>query len=105
MRFEFATATRIIFGPGTFGELGKIARKFSDRAVVVTNLEPAAEEPLARRLRESGLHCCIFGVRGEPEIETVRQGVAQAKQENCGAVVSIGGGSALDAGKAIAAML
>jgi alcohol dehydrogenase class IV len=105
MRFEFATATRIIFGPGTFGEVGKIAREFSDRAVVVTNLEPAALEPLAGRLRESGLHCSLFGVRGEPEIETVRQGVAQAKQENCGVVVSIGGGSALDAGKAIAAML
>jgi alcohol dehydrogenase class IV len=105
MRFEFGTATRIVFGPGTFGELGKIAREFSERAVVVTNLEPAAVEPLARRLRESGLHCSLFRVRGEPEIETVRQGVAQAKQENCGVVVSIGGGSALDAGKAIGAML
>jgi alcohol dehydrogenase class IV len=105
MRFEFGTATRIIFGPGTFGEVGKIAREFGDRAVVVTNLEPAAVEPLAGRLRESGLHCSLFGVRGEPEIETVRRGVAQAKQENCGVVVSIGGGSALDAGKAIAAML
>jgi alcohol dehydrogenase class IV len=105
MRFEFATATRIIFGPGTFGELGKLAREFSDRAMVVTNLEPAALEPLAGRLRESGLHCSLFGVRGEPEIETVQHGVTLAKQEECGVVLSIGGGSALDAGKAIAAML
>jgi alcohol dehydrogenase class IV len=105
MRFEFGTATRIVFGPGTFGEVGKIAREFGDRAVVVTNLEPAALEPLAGRLREGGLHCNLFVVRGEPEIETVRQGVARAKRENCSVVVSIGGGSALDAGKAIAAML
>jgi alcohol dehydrogenase class IV len=105
MRFEFATATRIIFGPGIFGELGKIAREFGERVVVVTNLEPAALEPLAGRLRGSGLHCSLFGVRSEPEIETVRQGVALAKQDNCSVVVSIGGGSALDAGKAIAAML
>jgi alcohol dehydrogenase class IV len=105
MRFEFGTATRIIFGPGTFGEAGKLARECSERAVVVTNLEPAALEPLTGRLRESGLHCSFFGVRGEPEIETVQRGVAQAKQENCGVVVAIGGGSALDAGKAIAAML
>jgi alcohol dehydrogenase class IV len=105
MRFEFGTVTRIVFGPGTFGEVGKIARGFGNRALVVTNLEPAALEPLAGRLRESGLQCSLFGVRGEPEIETVRRGVAQAKQENCGVVVSIGGGSALDAGKAIAAML
>jgi alcohol dehydrogenase class IV len=105
MRFEFATATRIIFGPGTFREAGKLAREFSDRAVVVTNLEPAAMEPFARRLRESGLHCCLFGVRGEPDIETVQHGVTLAKLEECGVVVSVGGGSALDAGKAIAAML
>ena len=105
MRFEFATATRIIFGPGTFGEAGKLAREFSDRAVVVTNLEPAAMEPLLARLRKDGLESSTFWVRGEPEIETVRQGVAQAKQEKCGVVLSIGGGSALDAGKAIAAML
>jgi alcohol dehydrogenase class IV len=105
MRFEFATATRIIFGPGTFGEVGKIAREFGGRAIVVTNLEPSGLEPLAGRLRESGLHCSLFGVRGEPEIETVQDGVTLAKLEDCTMVVSIGGGSALDAGKAIAAML
>jgi alcohol dehydrogenase class IV len=105
MRFEFATATRIIFGPGTFGEVGKLAREFGSRAVVVTNLEPGGLEPLAGRLRESGLHCSVFGVRGEPEIETVQHGVRLAKQEECAVVLSIGGGSALDAGKAIAAML
>ena len=105
MRFEFGTATRIVFGRGTFGEVGKVAREFSDRAVVVTNLEPAAMEPLARRLGEGGLHCCLFEVRGEPDIETVQRGVTLAKLEECGVVVSVGGGSALDAGKAIAAML
>jgi alcohol dehydrogenase class IV len=105
MRFEFATATRIIFGPGTFGEVSKLAREFGARVLVVTNLEPAALEPLARRLRESGLHCSLFGVRGEPEVETVQHGVTLARLEECGVVVSIGGGSAIDAGKAIAAML
>jgi alcohol dehydrogenase class IV len=41
----------------------------------------------------------------EPELATVQQGVALAKQESCGLVISFGGGSSLDAGKAIAAML
>jgi len=44
-------------------------------------------------------------VSGEPEIDTVRAGVALAKQERCNFVIGIGGGSAIDAGKAIAAML
>ena len=105
MRFEFATATRVIFGPGTFGELSKLAREFGTRALIVTGLEPGGVEPLLVRLREGGLECTTFWVRGEPDIETVRQGVAQARAGQCSVVVSIGGGSALDAGKAVAAML
>jgi alcohol dehydrogenase class IV len=46
-----------------------------------------------------------FSVSSEPEIDTVRAGVALAKQERCNFVIGIGGGSALDAAKAIAAML
>ncbi len=105
MRFEFATAARIIFGPGTFSEASKLAREFGARALAVTNLEPSGMEPLLERLHEGGLECSTFQVRGEPEIETVRRGVALAKRENCRVVLSIGGGSALDAGKAVAAML
>ena len=105
MRFEFATATRIIFGPGTLREVGPIAREFGPRALVVTGADPRRAEPLLAVLREHNHGSSIFSVRGEPEIETVRQGVASAKRENCSAVIAFGGGSALDAGKAIAAML
>jgi alcohol dehydrogenase class IV len=56
-------------------------------------------------LRESGVGAFAFPVPGEPNIETVRQGLALARQEDCGLVISFGGGSAIDTGKAIAAML
>jgi alcohol dehydrogenase class IV len=46
-----------------------------------------------------------FAVAGEPEIETIRRGVALARAERCDVVVAIGGGSAIDAGKALAALL
>ncbi len=105
MRFEFATAGRIIFGPGTLREVGPLARGFGDRALVVTGADPRRAEPLLGLLREHGLACSSLAVRGEPEVETVRQGAALAKEEGCGVVVSFGGGSALDAGKAIAAMM
>ena len=72
---------------------------------MVTGADPRRAEPLLALLREHGLACSSFPVRGEPEIETVRQGVALAKEEGCGVVIAFGGGSALDAGKAIAAML
>ena len=51
------------------------------------------------------LSATTFSVAGEPEISTVEQGVALAKKGNCELVIGIGGGSAMDAAKAIAAML
>src|SRR5262249_30126997 len=41
----------------------------------------------------------------EPDLDAVELGTSQAKTEKCDLVVSLGGGSAIDAGKAIAAML
>lgn len=105
MRFEFATATRIIFGPGVLREVGPLARGFAPRALVVTGANSRRAEPLLSLLREHGVNAVAFPVPGEPGIQTVQQGVALARQENCSLVISLGGGSALDAGKAIAAML
>ena len=104
MRFEFATATRIIFGAGVLREVGPLAREFGPRALVVTGADARRAEPLLSLLREHGVGAIGFPVPGEPAIETVQQGVALAAQENCSLVVSFGGGSSLDAGKAIAAM-
>jgi alcohol dehydrogenase class IV len=105
MRFEFATAARVIFGPGVLREVGPLARGFAPRALVVTGASTRRADPLLSRLREHGVGSVAFPVPGEPEIETVRHGVALARQEDCGLVISFGGGSALDAAKAIAAML
>ena len=46
MRFEFATATRIIFGPGTLKEIGSIAAEMGSRALVVTGSSPKRAQPL-----------------------------------------------------------
>ncbi|MGD0258442.1 MAG: iron-containing alcohol dehydrogenase [Verrucomicrobiota bacterium] len=105
MRFEFATATRIIFGAGTLREVGPLAREFGPGVLVVTGSDLRRAEPLLALLREQGLGSITCSVRGEPTIEAVPPLVAFAKRINCSVVIAIGGGSALDAGKAIAAML
>ncbi len=105
MRFEFTTATRIVFGDGTLCEVGSMTREFGRRALVVTGRDARRAEPLLARLRESKVAATPFAVPGEPEIATVQQGIALAKREGCELVISFGGGSALDAAKAIAAML
>jgi alcohol dehydrogenase class IV len=105
MQFEFATAGRIIFGTGKLREIGPIAKSFGGRVLVVTGKNTERAKPLLTILRANGVDAVTFPVSGEPKIQTVRDGVALAKKENCDWVASIGGGSVLDAGKAIAAMM
>ncbi len=105
IRFEFATAGRIVFGPGAIREVGRIAKSAGRCALIVTGRRTQPAERLLALLREAGVKASTFSVAGEPEVETVRAGVAAAKNATCDFVISIGGGSALDAGKAIAAML
>ena len=105
MQFEFATATRIVFGAGTLREAGVIAKEFGKRALVVTGRDARRAARLVAGLKSAGVSAATFSVIGEPELVTVEQGTAFAKIENCNFVISIGGGSAMDAGKAIAAML
>jgi len=97
--FEFATATRIVFGAGTLKEAGTLARALGRRPFVVTGKAVDRAAPLLRQLPGSA----TFSVAGEPTLATVRAGVAQA--QGCDVVISFGGGSAIDAGKAIAALL
>jgi alcohol dehydrogenase class IV len=99
MRFDFATARRILFGPGTARDLVPAARSSGKRALLVTGATPDRVTPLA-----AGLDTVVFPVRGEPDLECVREGVRQVRKERCDMVIAIGGGSALDAGKAIAAL-
>ena len=94
MRFEFATATRILFGPGTVAELAPAARTFGRRALLVSGLPPE-NIPVA-------LEGVRFQVNGEPTLELVRQGVRLLRAEQCDVVIGFGGGSAIDTAKAVA---
>src|SRR5258706_643338 len=105
MRFEFATAGRIVFGQGALREAGPIAKEFGRRALVVSGRDGRRAERLLAVLREQGVAAITYSVFGEPAIETVQNGAALARREKCDLVISFGGGSVLDAGKAIAAML
>ena len=105
MRFEFATAARIITGAGTVREAADIAKGFGNHALLVTGRDTKRASPLLENLAKPGVVTVTFSVAGEPELATVEQGTALAKKEDCGLVIGFGGGSALDAAKAIAAML
>lgn len=105
MNFEFATAGRILFGMGIVKDVGQMAAAMGRRALVVTGASPKRVAPLLASLARHQVEAVCFSVPGEPTIETVETGVGLAKAERCDMVIGFGGGSPLDAGKAIAAML
>ncbi|HUC85351.1 MAG TPA: iron-containing alcohol dehydrogenase, partial [Candidatus Acidoferrales bacterium] len=86
MKFEFATATQIIFGAGAAAHIGDHVKNLGRRALVVTGATPGRAEKLLANLSANGLSSVTFPVKGEPELATVEHGVAVAKRENCGFV-------------------
>jgi len=105
MRFEFATATRIIFGPGTVSEAASASGEMGKRAFVVTGSTIERAAPFLEPLSKHGTDYVTFNVSGEPTTTVASAAVQAARQDECNLVISFGGGSVLDTGKVVAAML
>lgn len=105
MNFEFATATRILFGPGRISELPGLAREFGTKVLVVTGRSLERIANVNDQLRAHGLNTRTVSIRGEPTTDMVMDAARQGIAAGIDMVIGVGGGSAMDAGKAIAAML
>src|ERR1051325_7091483 len=101
MRFEFATAMRIVFGPGAIKELPGIARELGRQALIVTGTDASRAARIVEEVQRVGVSADILAVVGEPTLDLVVRGVPTARERNCDLVIGIGGGSAIDAGKEI----
>lgn len=110
MTFEFATAARIIFGNGSLSEAGPIALSLlgnvrKGKVMLVSGVSTSRPSRLTAILAKHDIEFVTLPVTGEPTVEMVRTAADRAVVSNCRIVISIGGGSAIDAGKAIAAMI
>ncbi|MEM1567908.1 MAG: iron-containing alcohol dehydrogenase [Thermofilaceae archaeon] len=110
MRFAFEQSGRIVFGRGTLPEVGRYAASLGSRALLVTGRSFAASSGLLQRLvdslREANMDVVVFPeVEPNPSLRTVERGARLAASKGVDVVVGFGGGSPLDAAKAIAAVL
>lgn len=105
MNFDFATANRIIFGPGSIKQLNSLISSMGNRALVALGLPTEHAAPLLDLLSSNHIETTIIPVIKEPTVELIQEAVALAKENGCDMVIGYGGGSALDVGKATAILL
>src|SRR5260370_36419757 len=98
--FEFAPAARILFGEGTLRQVPCGRCSFGRRALLVTGASPDRAAPLQKALEAAHVTAVLFPVPGEPTLDLIR-----SAPRDCDFVIAMGGGSALDAAKALAALL
>ena len=89
MRFEFATATRIIFGDGTSGEVGSLAAEMGSSAFVITGRTVKRAIPLLEQLNKKGIKYTIFSVSAEPTTSVAKAGIEQARQAKSDRLLTI----------------
>lgn len=105
LSIHFQTAGEILFGRGKSAEAASRIRHFGRRVFLVHGRTPARVDWLALELEALGAEITGFAVATEPDLPLVEMGVAAARSMNADVVVAIGGGSVIDAGKAIAALV
>src|SRR5262245_23294076 len=107
--FELGRLPRIVFGAGTRSRLPALAAEYGRRVLLVTGKSSLRASVHGRALHGSfaahGLEVATLTVEGEPSPELVDGAVREHRARGIDVVVGIGGGSALDAAKAVAGLL
>lgn len=105
--FEFQNPVRVVFGAGVLDRAGEFAAQLGQRALLVSYLDAGCAktlDQLVASLTESQMETFRFcKVRPNPDISMIAEGVVLARERRVDLVVGIGGGSAMDSAKAIAA--
>ncbi|HHB12886.1 MAG TPA: iron-containing alcohol dehydrogenase [Chromatiales bacterium] len=107
--FSVARLPRIEFGEGALERVAGLAKGFGERVLLVTGARSFMEGPHWPRLRaaleDQGLQWRHLAVAGEPSPELVDTAVSRFREADIQVVIGVGGGSALDAAKAVAGLL
>jgi len=107
--FSLARIPELVFGAGKLSELPGILNRYGKNVLVVTGghsfIESAYANSFFAMLGDESFRWSLYQIRNEPSPADIDQAVAQFQESKPDVVVAIGGGSVIDAGKAISAML
>jgi len=106
--FEYHIPTKIVFGEGTVSKAGEIASSFGKKALLVSYEEDLIKQlgfydKAMEPLKQAGIEVLtLFGVKSNPDVALVRDGIDICKKQKPDVVIALGGGSVMDTAKAIA---
>ena len=103
--FQFATATQIVFGDGSFRELPKVVPGFGTSALLVLGESERFGDVAVELLASAGVRAQRARVTGEPTVANILELIDVAREARVEFVVGVGGGSVIDGAKAVAALL
>jgi len=106
---QFYLPTRVITGLGCFSRIAEVVRDYGERTLFVCGQgslrRSGALDQAVSALQRAGIGTAVYdAVDGEPTLNMVQAAVDLARQEEVDVVIGIGGGSAMDVGKAAAAL-
>jgi alcohol dehydrogenase YqhD (iron-dependent ADH family) len=107
--FEFFNPTKLIFGRGTINRIGQEINRYGYRKVLLiagsgSIRKNGVYDRVVNSLKNAGIEWIeVWGVRSNPVLTKVRTMIALVKKSECEAILSVGGGSVIDSGKAVAA--
>ena len=105
MQFNYSTASKIIFGSGTFHSIGEITENFGKNSLIICGGPKDHINELQKIFEAKAIKYKIYRVSHEPTVNTIEEIVSATKSKTVDCMLGIGGGSALDTAKATAAML
>lgn len=104
VRFEFATAGRILFGPGYASALPGVCREMGGRAALFAGAPAGVVAELAAGIEGQGVSVSVFAVPVEPGFDAAAESADALREGSFDLVIGLGGGSAIDLAKASAAL-
>lgn len=106
--FNFQAGTKILFGKNKINELTDEVLKYSNRVLITYGQGSVVKSGLLNTVKSKFLEKDIFfeelsGIQPNPRLTSVKEGIKICKENNLGFILALGGGSIIDATKAMAA--